>query len=164
MSRTLKDRPHWVRRNDPKTDKYAKHDHKVILREKVGEEPVMRRAYDRDGWHSHDEVWYYRPLFKRWIETIPCTLDVPENGPSSWRWRRPRNLTNDELRNEKNCHWNLEYYPGGPSGKEYKRLTNGAIRSKVRTQLHLALVNDLDWDEVDINDGGKYLSRGWWDW
>lgn len=164
MSRTLKDRPHWVRRNDPKTDKYAMHDHKVVLREKVGEEPVMRRAYDKDGWHSHEEVWYTRPLFKRWVENTPCTLDMLEKGPSSWRFRRPRSLTNDELLEEKNCYWNLEYYPGGPSGKEYKKLTNSALRSKVRTQLHMALVNDLDWDEVDINDGGKYASRGWWDW
>jgi hypothetical protein len=190
LSRTLKDRPHWVRRNDPTVEKFAKHDHKVVLREKIGEEPVMRRAYDRDGWHSHDEVEYYRPLFKRWVETVPCTIDVPEEGTSSWRFRRPRSLTNDELRNEKNCYWNLEYYPGGPSGKPYKRLTHGAERSKVHTQLHNAVrdngrwVEDLfwlkyldedempdypwpeyiRWEEVDVKDDSKYASRGWWDW
>ncbi len=164
MSRTHKDRPHWVRRNDPKTDKYATHDHKVVCREQIGEEEVMRLVYDRDGWHTHKEVWYTRPLFKRWVETVPCTLDVPENGPSSWRYRRPRTQTNEEKLADKHCYWNLEYYPGGPSGKEYKKLTNSALRSKVRTQLHMARVNDLDWDEVDINDGGKYASRGWWDW
>lgn len=170
MSRTLKDRPHWVRRNDPKTEKYASHDHKVVLREKVGEEPVVRRRLSKDGWHWEDEVWYTRPLFKRWVEHVPCTLHVPETGPSKWRYRHPRTLSNEEVLNDKHCYWNLEYYPGGPSGKEYKRLTNSAIRSKVRTQLHNA-VRDYgqDWDEddwydIDINDGGKYLSRGWWDW
>lgn len=169
MSRTLKDRPHWVRRNDPTTEKYASHDHKIVCREKIGEEPIMRRVPSKDGWHWYDEVWYTRPLFRRWVESVPCTLDIPETGPSSW-WGKHRNSSNEDKRQGKHCYWNLEYYPGGPSGKEYKRLTNSAIRSKVRTQLHNAVRDyghdwdEEDWYEVDIHDGGKYVSRGWWDW
>lgn len=169
MSRTLKDRPHWVRRNDPSTEKYARHDHLITCREKIGEEPVMRRVPSKDGWHWEDEVWYTRPIFKRWTEKIPCTLDVPEEGPSSW-WGKRRNRSNDELRAEKNCYWNLEYYPGGPSGKPFKHLTHSAERSKIRTQLHNAVRDfgqdweDGDWDEVDIHNDSKYASRGWWDW
>lgn len=163
LSRTLKDRPHWVRRNDPKTEKYASHDHKVVCREKIGEEPITRRVPSKDGWHWYDEVWYTRPLFKRWVEHVPCTLDVLETGPSAWRSRRPRVQTNEEKLADKHCYWNLEYYPGGPSGKVYKRLTHGAERSKIRQQLQLAL-NSGDWDDVDIYNDSKYASRGWWDW
>ncbi|WPH59015.1 hypothetical protein SEA_LUCKYSOCKE_45 [Streptomyces phage LuckySocke] len=169
MSRTYKDRPHWVRRNDPTTEKYASHDHLITCREKVGEEPVMRRALSKDGWHWEDEVWYTRPLFKRWTEKVPCTLHVPEEGPSN-HWRKTYNRTNEEKRNNKNCFFNLEYYPGGPSGKVFKRLTHGAERSKIRQQLQVALNthshwwDDGEWDDVDIHNDSKYASRGWWDW
>jgi hypothetical protein len=165
------------------------HDHKIVCREQIGEEPVMRNVPDKDGWHWKEELHYMRPVYRRWVETVPCTLDMPESGPSEW-WGARRNESNEDKRTKKHCYWHLEYYPGGPSGKPYKRLTHSAERSKVHTQLHNAIrdngrwVEDLfwlkyldedempdypwpeyiEWEEVDVKDDSKYASRGWWDW
>jgi len=169
MSRTRKDRPYWVIKNDPTADRYARHDHLVTLKEQVGEEPVMRRVPTKDGWHWTDEVWYMRKLYKYQVVEVPCTLDMPEEPVSAWR-RKPLSRTNEEKLAEKNCfHW-LEYYPNVKSAKDYKRLTNGTVRSKVKQQLNKA-VRDLgaywedgDWDDVDVFVDSKYVGNGWWDW
>lgn len=169
MSRTRKDRPYWVLKNDPKMARYATHDHLVTLSEVVGEEPVYRTMPTKDGWHWQEVLWYTRKLYKHTRVEVDCTLDVPEGGPSKY-WGKARTKTNEERLAQKNCYWWLEYYPNVKSSKEYKRLTNGATRSKVRQQLHSA-VRDLgtyweddDWYDVDIFEDSKHLSRGWWDW
>lgn len=172
MSRTMKDRPYWVRANDPKSPRRASHKHMITCHEKVGEEPVYRNALDKDGWHWKPEVWYTRPLFKRWTERVPCTLNVPEKTPSSWRHRTRRidESYNDKLRKDKHCNYWLIHDGDYVSGKAYKRLTHSAERGKVRTQLHNALRDfgsyweEGDWEEVDIHNDSKYASRGWWDW
>lgn len=188
MSRTRKDRPYWVMKNDPTAERYARHDHLVTLREQIGEEPVYRNVPDKDGWHWKEEVLYMRPIFRTWTETVDCTIDTPEEPVSVWR-RKTYARTNEERLAEKNCfHW-LEYYPNTRSNKDYKRLTNGAARSKVKQQLHSA-VRDygswveypawqwysddyydqefpwpeyIDWEDVDVFVDSKHLSRGWWD-
>lgn len=155
MSRTRKDRPYWVLKNDPGMARFARHDHLVTIREKVGEEPVYRSALDKDGWHWHDEFLYMRPLYGRYVEQVDCDLDVPEISGYSWR-------------HAKNCHYWLEYYPNVKSHKEYKRLTNGAKRSKVRQVLHSAIRDNGNcteeeyWD-VDTHTDSKYDSCYWWD-
>ena len=170
MSRTRKDRPYWVLKNDPKMDRYATHDHLVTLSELVGEEPVYRNALSKDGGHWEQKLWYTRKLYKRTVVPVDCTLDVPEGAPHTWRTKGPRTKTDDERLAEKNCYWWLEYYPNVKSDKEYKRLTNGTVRSKVRQQLNKA-VRDLganwgdgDWDDVDVFVDSKYVGNGWWDW
>lgn len=171
MSRTLKDRPYWVLKQDPSMSRYATHQHHVVLREEIAEEPVYRRVPTKDGWHWEDEVWYTRKLFKRWTANTDCTLDIPEGNPSSWRLRSPRPIPSNEKKlEEKNCYWWLEYYPNVRSHKDYKRLTNGAMRSKVRQQLHNA-VRDYGsycedgavWYDVDVAPDTKYASSCWWD-
>jgi hypothetical protein len=149
-------------------DRYARHDHVVVLREKIDEEPVMRRVPSKDGWHWDDEVWYTRPIFKRWSVVVPCTLDIPEEGVSVWR-KKARNKTNEDKLTEKNCFWWLEYYPNVANGNSgYKRLTNQAVRSKVKQQLHNAVRDygydweDGDWDDVDVFVDSKHQSAGWW--
>lgn len=190
MSRTLKDRPYWVRVNDPKSSRRQSHDHMVTCREKIGEEPVYRQKLDKDGWHWRDELVYMRPVYRLWREAVPCTLEKPEEAPSTWRrsYRKTRTDEefNDKVRNDKHCHYWLNYDGDYVSGKEFKRLTHSAERSKVRTQLHNAIrdkgrwvedtfwddyydrdtpwPDDIDWDEVDIHNDSKYASRGWWDW
>jgi hypothetical protein len=155
MSRTRKDRPYWVLKNDPRVARFARHDHLVTIREKVGEEPVYRSALDKDGWHWQDEFLYMRPIYGRYVEQVDCDLDVPEISGYSWR-------------HAKNCHYWLEYYPNVKSHKEYKRLTNGAKRSKVRQVLHSAIrdnghcTEEEYWD-VDTHTDSKYDSSYWWD-
>lgn len=155
MSRTLKDRPYWVLKNDAAMDRYATHNHLMTIREKVGEEPVYRHVPDKDGWHWHDELMYMRPIFSRRVERVDCDLDIPEISGHSWR-------------GAKNCHYWLEYYPNVKSDKEYKRLTNGAKRSKVRQVLHNAVrdngrtTDEECWD-VDTHTDSKYDSSYWWD-
>ena len=193
MSRTLKDRPYWVRVNDPKSSRRNSHKHHVMCREKVGEEPVYRRVPDKDGWHWHDELLYMRPIYRLWTEEVPCTIDMPEGSPSSWRTVK-RYRTDEEFNNhqrtKKNCYRSLTFDGDYVSGKDFKRLTHSAERSKVRTQLHNAVrdngswVEDtfwlkyfdedempeypwpeyIDWEDVDIHNDSKYASRGWWDW
>lgn len=183
MSRTKKDRPYWVRVNDDNSPRYARHEHFVTCREKVGEEPVYRRALDKDGWHWKEELIYMRPVYRLWQEEVPCTIDRSEKAPSEWR-HRPKVRTdaefNERARNGKHCHYWLTVDGDYVSGKEYKRLTNGAERSKIRTQLHNAvrdngrwvdyfLLDDEEtwfdaWDDVDIHNDSKYASRGWYDW
>lgn len=170
MSRTRKDRPYWVMKNDPEMDRYARHDHLVTLREQVGEEPVYRNVLDKDGWHWKEEVLYMRPIFRTWTETVDCTLDIPEEPVSIWRRKTLKGKTNEDRLAEKNCfHW-LEYYPNTRSSKDFKQLTNGAVRSKVRQQLHSAVRDygtyweDDDWYDVDVFVDSKHASNGWWDW
>ncbi len=173
MSRTLKDRPYWVRVNDPSSSRRASHTHMITCHEKIGEEPVYREVPDKDGWHWRKEVSYMRPLFRRWVETVPCTLNLPERRSSnSWRMA-PRKLgeeRNEYMRNDKHCNYWLTHDGDYVSGKAFKRLTHSAERSKIRQQLQTALTthnywwDDGDWNDVDIHNDSKYASRGWWDW
>lgn len=151
MSRTLKDRPYKVLKSDPTMDRYCRHDHLKIHREKVGEKKYIHTPAEsiRD---ENGEFLYYIPerswivnVYDRWAENVDCTLDLSEDDP------------------EKQCYWWLEYYPNIHSDKAFKRLTNGAIRSKVRQQLHTALTSGLGWDEIDIYTDSKYDWSGWWD-
>lgn len=164
MSRTHKDRPYWVLKNDPNMDKYATHHHTVILLEEIGEEPVYRNIPNKNGRGWHEEIWYSRKLYKRVPVAVDCTLDVPETGSCS-----PYGKTNENKLNQKNCHWWLEYYPNVRSNKDIKRLTSGALRSKVRQQLHNAVRDygsyweEGDWDDVDIFVDSKQANTGWWD-
>jgi hypothetical protein len=151
MSRTLKDRPYWVIKNAPDTAKYPIHHHVVTKSEVVGTEEVTRPGIDLKTGHWITVHWYDRPLYKSWRENVDCTLDVPENETT---WRR---------RSDKNCYYNLEYYPNERRNAEFKQLTNRTLRSKIRQQLHTALIADLDWDEIDISDSPKYNKYGWWD-
>lgn len=143
MSRTLKDRPYSVLKADPKMARYASHHHITSRREKVGEEVITRDGYDRSGELIHDIPFWTRPLYKHWVENVDCTLEDPESP-------------------DKHCYWWLEYYPNVRSNKDFKSLTNGALRSKVRQQLHTALL-DGDWEAVDIHADCKYAWYGWWD-
>ena len=145
MSRTLKDRPYWVLKNDPKMDRYAIHHHLITHRELVGYEPIMRT----DGL-GNEVLWYMAGIYNSWSERVDCTLDLPES-PSDSRFR-----------NDKHCCYWLEYYPNIRSNKDIKQLTNGALRSKVRQQLREAIL-DGDWEAVDIHTDCKYIWYGWWD-
>lgn len=164
MSRTRKDRPYWVMKNDPTVERYASHNHLALQTELMGEEPVYHNK-----WGTGEQLWYTRRLYKRWYEHVDCTLDIPEGTPSTWRLRSPRTMTNEDRLADKNCYWNLEYYPNIRSSKDFKRLTNGAVRSKVRQQLHNAVRDygryweDGDWEDIDVFEDSKYTSSHWWD-
>lgn len=158
MSRTYNTRPMWVQNNDPRgKPTRVFHKHQVVLQEPIGTEeyePYWARGETRT-----------RTLYRRWAEPVSCTLDVLEQGPTSWRGRNRYNMTIGELREEKNCYTNLRHYPENWwSHKSYKRLTNQAIRSKVNQQLHEATKTyGIAWDEVDIYTDSKYDMYGWWD-
>jgi hypothetical protein len=163
MSRTRKDRPYWVKVNDPTSPRYASHNHIVTLSEVVGEEPVYRDGYDKHGNLVHDVLYYIRKLYKHWPAQVDCTLDRPTAPPCmtnlSKVWRSP---DNDARLSAKHCEYRLIHDGDYVSGRTWKCLTNGAVRSKVRQQLHEALLNK-NWDHVDIFTDSKYDSRGWWD-
>lgn len=168
MSRTRKDRPYWVLKSDPKMDRYATHDHIVVVYDVVGEEPIYRRVPNKDGWGYHEELWYTRKLYKRTPVQVPCTLDTPDKPRHTWRYSR--SLTAPDRLEQKNCYWWLEYYPNVRSHKDFKQLTSGAVRSKVRQKLHEAVrdygasTTDLDdWYDVDVFVDSKHINKGWWD-
>jgi hypothetical protein len=149
--------------------RYATHDHKVVLYHLIGEEPVYREVLDKDGWHWKRELWYTRKLYDKEVVNVDCTLDIPEGPKSTWYRRSGRTISNEERLADKNCYWWLEYYPNIRSNKDFKQLTNGAVRSKVRQQLHNAIRDyGRDWDEddwydVDVFVDSKHVSAGWWD-
>jgi hypothetical protein len=157
MSRTYNTRPMWVRNNDPRNVPVrVSHQHSVVLSEVIGEE-----EYEP---HWAPGTTRTRALYHRWSEPVECTVDVPEETPSSWRFRHPRNQTNEEKLAEKHCYCYPRWYSETwRSEKDFKRLTNSAVRGKVRQQLHTALISDLDWDEIDIHTDSKYDWSGWWD-
>lgn len=185
MSRTLKDRPYWVLKNDPTMERYASHNHLALQTELMGEEPVYHTK-----WGMEEQLWYIKRLYKRWYEPVDCTLDIPEGPVSTWRVRSPRTATNEDRLADKNCYWNLEYYPNIRSNKDNKRFTNKALRHKVNVKLGQierdfgqwldprdylqdlgvdATLEDI-WEAqaidpyaIDIVDETKYITRGWWD-
>ncbi len=171
MSRTRKDRPYWVRVNDPgNVPRRESHQHIIVRREKIGEEVVTKTGWNHklDRWEDN-VPWYTKNLYRKWVEEIPCTIDVPEAPPSTWRSTK---LWNDNHwdPNAKHCNYWLRWDGDYRSGKNFKRLTHSAERGKIKTQLHNA-VRDFgsyweedDWDEIDIHNDSKYASRGWWDW
>jgi hypothetical protein len=152
MSRTTKDRPYWVKVNDPTSPRYPTHKHLAVQNEKVGEELIERGS-----------ISWTHGLYKYWYEPVPCTLEIPEENPSSWRFRTPRKVDNAAELLDKHCHYQLDYDTDYVSGKTYKRLTNRAVRGKVRQQLHTALISSLDWDEIDIHSNSKCDWDYWWD-
>jgi len=158
LSRTLKDRPYWVLKNDPKMSRYATHAHIVMQREEIGEE-----EYDRYPWRPDvDPVTHIRKLYRRWYENIPCTLDIPEQSRHARQYARWQGRhTNEEMLEGKYCEYWLRYYPNMKSDKAFKQLTNQAIRSRINQQLRAACHEDPE--DVDISTDTKYNSRGWWD-
>ena len=172
MSRTRKDRPYWVRANDPTSARRASHKHLITCIEKIGEEVVTRNGWNfkLDRWEN-DVPWYTRGIYRRWTEQVPCTLDIPEKTPSTWRWHgNSRPYDNDRERNDKHCNYWLQYDGDYRSGKDWKHLTNSAVRGKVKEQLNAAVRDygsyweDGDWDDVDVFVDSKHAGNGWYDW
>lgn len=178
MSRTYNTRPTWVQNNDPRNvPARVSHDHRVTLKEQVGEEEY--EPYWAPG------TLRIKPLYRYWNEQIPCTLDVPEKTPSSWRFRWPRVETNETRLADKHCYAYPRWMPDNwRSKKDMKRLTNGSVRSKVKQQLHNAVRDNgswiefpvwysedpenpwpdyIGWEDVDINVDNKYVWSCWWD-
>ena len=184
MSRTRKDRPYWVLKNDPKMSRRAIHEHLIPQREKVGEE-----EYNLYAWRPDIEpVVRIRPLFKRWTEQVECTLDIPEKNHTvhtgSWQGAR----TNEEMLEGKHCEYLLDYYPNIRSNKDNKRLINKSVRAKSRSQcrqLAKKFDNVYDWreelmwlkeftledvwyaqgidpDDWDVYADPKRTGRNWW--
>lgn len=144
MSRTDKDRPIWVKLNDPSEDRKPYHQHFVILADYTGDIPVYR-----NGWNGRPYVAYTRGLYKRWSEGVECTLDRPETSSSSWTKRH--------------CGFEFEYHKwcSGPQATYAKRKSNQVIRHDVRQQLNEARY--VDPDELDIYNDSKYSFPEWWD-
>jgi len=119
-------------KNDPNAARYAVHDHLVPQREEVGEESYNIYKWHPRG-HELEPVFRTRPLYKRWYEYVPCTLDLPEvNDTTYHRWQGSK--SNEEMLDQKNCEYHLEYYPNDKSNKTAKRIVNKTARGKVRQQ------------------------------
>lgn len=132
MSRTFKDRPYWVLKNDPKMARYAVHNHLAPQRKLVGEEEYNIYQWHPRG-HELTPVYRTRKMFKHWTEPVPCTLDIPEvNDAYHGRWQG--STPNEEMLNRKYCEYYLEYYPNIHSNKSAKHTVNKSARGKVRQQ------------------------------
>jgi hypothetical protein len=153
LSRTRKDRPYWVRANDPKERKTYHHNHIVIHREKVGErkytytpETVERDEFGRVTWRSPERSWMIA-VYNRWAEYVGCSIHEPMTKGSNW--------------GREGCYTRtLELGYGWP--RHYaKKAVSQARRHNVTQQLHLAVTNK-DWD-VDILENPLYAKNCWWD-
>lgn len=158
MSRTDKDRPYWVKVNDPDSDRVPYHRHVVSLVEYLGEEPVYRTGFD-----GREYFAYMHGLYSRWSEDVDCTIDRKEAPPSTWRFRFPRKTDNDQTRNAKHCGFELRHdnWYSGSNTRYWKRKGNQAIRHKINERLNQALY-ELP-DDVDIFSDSKYIRASWWD-
>lgn len=187
MSRTYKDRPYYVLERDKKWQRRERHVHEVLMREKVGEEPVI--CTDLDG---KEYVRYYRNLYKRWYVPVDCTIDKPTDrwGPNWYHDYFGKEIIPEDY---KYCyHW-LVAYPNIRSHKDFKHAANSNERAKVRQQMKQAVntygwnahtdpfecyelpngyddwgtvykyVDAPNWSDVDIRPYSKYNNSAWWD-
>lgn len=192
MSRTRKDRPHWVMENDPKVPRREeRHNHVVIAETYIGYDEV-----EEDHW------WYGKritKIHKYHRESVPveCSIDKPEVPGSQYKYPRWGNRVNPEdIDNLKTCFHVVHYYPNGYGSKTFQRVTHSSQRAMVRDRLNklkkyndswydthewlndiyrnvepdlgLTLEDDwesqgIDWDLVDIPTKNKYTAKGWWD-
>lgn len=172
MSRTYNTRPHWVKLNDPKFPTIERHQHYKIHTEYTGEQ---RPSLWNPKYMVRD---YYQ-----WVENIPCTIDMPEVINQHWKFNKTKLCDKREL------IWSCPCC----SKKQYKCLTNRAVRAKIKQKLHQATVDygrscDTDlfssiqvpngfddygtiwestelpnWWDVDIQVDSKYDKSYWWD-
>lgn len=150
MSRTFKDRPYWVLKNDPKMARYAVHNHLVPHRKEVGEEQYNIFSWRKDS-HDLTPIYRTRKLYKRWSEYVPCTLDIPET---------------KDYDEDKHCEYYLEYYPNVHSNKSAKHMVNKSTRGKVRQQCK-ELVGKYD-RVIDFReqllDGDRFTLEDMWNY
>lgn len=161
MSRTYKTRPRWVKLNDPKFPTRERHQHHVIKREKIGEQETPLFP-----WNKELPVRYtMRPIYRRWTEIVPCTIDMPE---VSWREERHQRL-NGSI--EKLCDKRpLIRDACSCCTRSYaKRLSAKSQRASINQQLHNAVrdygwTTDTDqWYDVDITTAGVAEDWDFWD-
>lgn len=189
MSRTRKDRPHWVMENDPKVPRREeRHNHVVIAETYLGYDEV-----------EEDHRWYGKrinKIHKYHRESVPveCSIDKPEVPGSQYKYPRWGNRVNPEdLDNLKTCYHVVHYYPNGYSSKPFQRITHSSTRAQTRDRLNkLKKYNDqwyeqdwsdwnryapayavtledqwedqgIDWDLVDVPVRNKYTGSAWWD-
>lgn len=171
MSRTFKTRPHWVKLNDPKYPTRERHQHFAVKREKIGEEMYIHtpEIVERDEYgkviRRVPEYGWMRPVFRTWVEEVPCTIDIPE---MSWREERHLRMKGEV---EKLCDKVQLYRQACPCcTRTYaKKLSARAQRATINQQLHNA-VRDFghsadpdDWYDVDINHMSVNEDWKWWD-
>lgn len=151
MSRTYKTRPRWVKLNDPKFPTKEHHQHHVVKKEKIGEEPSPLYP-----WRDELPVKIYmRPIYHRWVEAVPCDIARPEMS-----WRDERKAYGTE--NEKHCTKSPLYSSKcSCCSRAYaKKLSAKAQRASINQQLHNATrdygwTTDTDeWYDVDVTSAG----------
>jgi hypothetical protein len=153
LSRTRKDRPNWVRANDPKERKSIHHKHITVHREKVGErkyihtpESVERNELGQVVWRTKEYSWMV-PVYSRWVEHTGCNIEEPMTWSENWA--------------RDGCYsFALDLGYGWPRHSA-KKAVSQARRHNVKQQLHVA-VNRADWD-VDILENPLYAKNCWWD-
>lgn len=167
MSRTYNHRPRWVKLNDPKFPVIERHQHYEIKKEKVGEEET--RLYP---WSEINYKTYMRPIYHRWAEIVPCTIDIPE---VSWVQERvrDRNAENEKLCDKRELIWSCPCC----SRDGAKRSINRATRARINRQLHNAVRDygnncdtdpaaSTDWPDGFDDYGTIWKStpiQNWWD-
>lgn len=164
MSRTYNHRPRWVKLNDPKFPTKERHQHHVIKSEKTGEEEAF--TYHRwVGPPKYTEPYtVMRPVFRRWVEYVPCTIDLPEVSWMNERQRRT-NGTREKLCDKRELIWSCPCC----SRKGLKQDANRARRVRINQQLHNAVrdygrTTDADeWYDVDISEAHRVYHDYNWD-
>lgn len=159
MSRTYSTRPEWVKLNDPKFPTKERHQHYTVKCEKIGEKETPLFP-----WRSELPTMYTtRPVYRRWVEAVSCTIDIPE---MSWREERLYRLSNNL---EKLCDKRPLYRDSYPccSRAYAKKLSAKAQRASINQQLHNAVrdygwTTDPDeWYDIDITPGASEDWKCW---
>lgn len=152
MSRTRKDRPYWVRSNDPKERRSEVHNHLRQHREKVGEEKyihtpahTVRDEYGRFLCYVPEYSWMVN-VYKRWVEVAECNVNEPITRDPRWR---------------EGCKFYAEDVGYGWPRHAAKTAVSQARRHNMRQELHTMLLYG-DWD-LDINENPLYSKNRWWD-
>lgn len=159
MSRTYNHRPRWVKLNDPKFPTKERHQHYKIHTEYTGEYETVTHGgfWGIKPWTSQ------RPIYRQWVEHVPCTIDLPE---VSWMNERQRVYAGnrEKLCDKRELIWSCPCC----TKRDKKKTYNRAMRGKVNQQLHCAVrdfgwTTDADeWYDVDITEKHKSYNE-WWD-
>ena len=156
MSRTDKDRPYWVKTNDPKMERYVDHQHlayktykdvfvEIELEEYKAKDERWR--YTHSLWFTPEKYWY-----KERVVDVEYGPECNEGTP-----------TNKDTRGYYLCTYELEHYVYSPykkgsrtSNKSFQRSIHGSDRAAFRNAAkdYLKFANSDDYEE-DLYDDVK---------
>ncbi len=160
MSRTNKDRPHWVKTNDPLENRYEHHDHRPrVVRCITGEREVTETRGGYFGTSTYTRTRIERTFYSG---SIPVECDL-EPATINWRWK-PKGQ-----RFRQRCTYevygpNYKRYWSGHAPKWYiDCVYHNPMRRDARDVLREAVKEYNATGETDLEPTVLADSGVWWD-